>query len=128
MDALIDSHTFLWLVADPTLLSPVARAFVADPNRRLNLSVASGWELAIKHGLGKLPLTIPLSELLLLAPARAMVGWLDVRPAHMLRVAGLPQHHRDPFDRLIVAQALVEQVPIVSADVALDAYGVGRIW
>ena len=101
---------------------------MADPDLRLLLGVASGWELAIKESLGKLRLTVPLQDLLLAAPATAMVEWLPILPAHMVRVASLPRHHGDPFDRLIVAQALIEGIPIVSADPALDAYGVRRIW
>ena len=121
-------HTFIWLVTDPSRLSTRARTYLADPDRRLLLSIASGWEMAIKTAVGKLPLSIPLDELLLDAPARALLEWLPVRPSHLLGVAGLPHHHRDPFDRLIVAQALAEGVPVVGADPALDAYGVSRIW
>jgi PIN domain nuclease of toxin-antitoxin system len=126
--AQVDSHTFIWLVTKPDRLSPTARSCLADPDLRLLLSVASGRESAIKESLGKLRLTVPLQDLLLAAPATAMVEWFPILPAHMIRVASLPRHHGDPFDRLMVAQAWVEGIPIVSADPALDAYGVGRIW
>ena len=126
--ALLDSHAFVWLVTDPAALSPRTRAYLNDPDLRLLLSVASGWELAIKDGLGKLELDIPLRELIVDATAQALVEWLPIRPSHMLRVGSLKLHHRDPFDRMIVAQALVEGVPVVSVDPALDAYGVDRIW
>ena len=128
MPALIDTHAFLWLTGDQTRLSDAALAYLRDAQNRLLLSVASAWEIAIKHGKGRLELDIPLSELLADVPSRLSVDLLPITPAHLVQVATLPEHHRDPFDRLLIAQCLVEQLPLVSADGVLDAYGIQRIW
>ena len=92
------------------------------------MSIASPWEIAIKIGTGKLDLDVAFADLI--TPVRQQLGvdLLGVSAEHLVRVSTLPLHHRDPFDRLIVAQAVVERVPVVSADAASDAYGVDRIW
>ena len=128
MPALLDTHTFRWLTGDQTRLSDPALAYLRDAQNRLFLSVASAWEIAIKHRKGRLELDVPLSELLTDVPARLSVDLLPITPAHLVRVATLPEHHRDPFDRLLVAQCLVERLPLVSADGVLDAFGIQRIW
>lgn len=92
------------------------------------LSAASVWELAIKASLGKLLLNQPYEQFITRQLAREEITLLDIAVAHLAVVATLPLHHRDPFDRLLVAQALVEQVPIISVDAALDAYAVQRLW
>lgn len=128
MPALLDSHAFLWLASDESRLSPAARAYVRDPSNELFLSAATGWELAIKINQGKLRLDAPFEALLVDVPRQLQLTWLGIEPGHLLRLATLPVHHRDPFDRLLVVQCLEEGWPIVSADAALESYGVERIW
>jgi PIN domain nuclease of toxin-antitoxin system len=94
----------------------------------LLLSIGSCWELAIKHSLGKLELRRPFEEFLPSALAKNAIELLPITLSHLSAVVQLPFHHRDPFDRLLVAQAQVEKIPLVSADGAIDAYGVVRIW
>jgi PIN domain nuclease of toxin-antitoxin system len=91
-------------------------------------SVASLWEVAIKHSLGKLHLSQSFEELFPHHPSVNSIVLLAIRLDHLTRIVSLPFHHRDPFDRLLVAQALVEEIPILSGDDAFDDYGVERIW
>lgn len=128
MPALLDTHSFIWLASDETRLSQTAATFLRDVSNRLFLSIASEWEIALKHGKGRLALDLPLREFLIDVPARLSVELLPISPSHLVAVSGLPEHHRDPFDRLLVAQCLVEDLPIVSSDTLLDRYGVRRIW
>ncbi len=125
---LLDTHTFLWMASAPDRLGDEAREVVDRPASQLFLSVASVWEMAIKSSLGKLELPSPLGVFLeeQLQAIRALV--LDVRAQHALAVEDLPWHHRDPFDRLLAAQARFEGLKILSRDSAFDAYGVARTW
>jgi len=120
---LIDTQCWLWMHLAPERFSPKARRLLQRRETDILLSVASVWEIAIKHGLGKLRLPEPLEQWV---PSRVRMGQttiLAIELAHALRVASLPTLHRDPFDRLIVAQALVEGVPLLTADPALAGYG-----
>ena len=92
------------------------------------LSAASLWEIAIKASLGKLILTVPFGDFASTQLTANNVGLLRIEVSHIVEVAGLAFRHRDPFDRLLIAQATVEQLPIISADTAFDAYGVTRLW
>jgi PIN domain nuclease of toxin-antitoxin system len=128
MRALLDTHAFLWWILDPARLSPRARDVISDGANELLLSAASGWEIAIKAQLGKIelpddPLKFTLEQLALNAFTE-----LPVRLVHALQVATLPPLHRDPFDRLLIAQSQVEQLPIVSADPLVARYAVQVIW
>ena len=128
MILLLDTHAFLWFCQGDALLSATARTLIEDTANRKLLSIASCWEIAIKAGLGKLNLG-ELSETYL--PAALSRTGFDILPislAHATGVEKLSQHHRDPFDRLLVGQAAAEVIPIVSADVALDSYGIRRLW
>jgi PIN domain nuclease of toxin-antitoxin system len=125
---LLDTHAVLWAGLDPARLGPAAREVMEDPGNDLLLSVASTWEMAIKRGLGKLSLRMPLAQLVATALARPGYRLAAIELRHTLAVEGLPPHHRDPFDRLLVAQALTEGWPIVSQDTAFDAYGIERVW
>jgi PIN domain nuclease of toxin-antitoxin system len=125
---LLDTHTFLWLATGDARLPPDLPHRLADPEVELLLSVASIWEMAIKKSLGKLTTTIPLEKLIAAQCQTMAVSVLDVRREHALGVATLPLHHRDPFDRLLVAQAVVEGLAIVSRDEAFDGYPVERVW
>jgi PIN domain nuclease of toxin-antitoxin system len=125
---LIDTHVFLWFLRDDSLLSATAKTLLQDPTNKKFISIASCWELAIKAGLGKLGLTEPTGVLLSREIPMNKFVLLDIKLEHATAVETLPLHHKDPFDRLLVAQALIEAIPIVSADVALDPYGVQRLW
>jgi PIN domain nuclease of toxin-antitoxin system len=121
---LVDTHALLWWLTDDPALSATAREALAEPANVVLVSAASVWEIAIQRALGKL--TVP-DDLLSQIEAEGF-GWLAVKAEHAWRVRDLPPHHRDPFDRLLVAQSLVEQMPIVSADPRLAAYGVEARW
>lgn len=125
---LLDTHTFLWLATGDVRLPPDLPDRLADPEVELVLSVASIWEMATKKSLGKLTTTIPLEELIATQCEAMAVTVLDVRREHALGVATLPFHHRDPFDRLLVAQAVAEGLAIVSRDEAFDGYPFERVW
>jgi len=125
---LLDTHTFLWWVADSKSLSRRSRAAIADPANECWLSVASVWEMAIKVSLGKLKLPQPVTRFVSEQSALNTFRPLAIELGHASAVAELPFHHRDPFDRLLAAQALAEKMSIVSADEAFDAYGAARIW
>ena len=128
MKLLLDTHTLLWYVNRDAQLSFSARALIDDLANEQIVSVVSLWEVTIKHSLGKLALNMPLVDLLALSSAQNPFHLLPIEPAHLLTLSGLPYHHNDPFDRLLVAQALTEKLPIVSIDAALDAYGIQRWW
>ena len=124
MRVLLDTQAWLWMQAAPARFSPGARQLVEDPATTLLLSAASSWEIAIKYGLGKLELPDPPD---VYVPDRMRFGGvtpLPIEHSHALRVAALDLHHRDPFDRLLVAQAQVEKLPILSADPVFERYGV----
>jgi len=125
---LLDTHTFLWWVDDSPRLSKRARIAIGRAGETCIVSVASCWEMAIKMSLGRLRLSQRLDRFL--AEHMAANGFhpLGVQLPHAARVAELPFHHRDPFDRLLAAQALEEELTVVSADSVFTLYGVKRIW
>jgi len=128
MQVLLDTQAFLWFTGNDSKLSAVARKLIEEPSNDLLLSAASVWELAIKLSIGKLQLSEPLEPFLRHhLPANA-IDPLPILHDHAARVVSLPMYHRDPFDRLLVAQCLVENLPIVSIDATLDAYGIIRYW
>jgi len=127
MRILLDTHAWLWMNAEPERLSSEALGLVQDLSNELLLSAASAWEIALKVGIGKLVLPEPPSRYI---PSRMQAGGvisLPVTVAHAAAVADLPHHHRDPFDRMLVAQAKLEGVPILTSDPQLGAYDVERI-
>ena len=123
--ALLDTNAALWMIANSSRLSPRALETVLDPSVRLVVSAASLWEVAIKRSIGKLRAPADLSRRL---ATRRHVELLPISPLHAEAVGVLPWHHRDPFDRLLVAQAQAEKLAIVSPDPALAQYGVDVIW
>jgi PIN domain nuclease of toxin-antitoxin system len=128
MRLLLDTHAFLWAASEPSRLGPDALRIITDPGNERLLSYASVWEMSIKYATGKLILPqLPLA-FVGIQMATLRMTLLRIELPHLAPVATLPPHHRDPFDRLLVAQAMVESVPIVSADAAFDAYGVTRLW
>lgn len=128
MKLLLDTHTFLWLVEGSPSLSATAQAALADPAHDLFLSVASVWELAIKTANKKLSLTGPLDAFVTRWTATYLLTLLPIQTAHALAVVGLPDHHRDPFDRILLAQTLVEGMTLVSADSKFAPYAVPVLW
>ncbi len=125
---LLDSHAFLWFVWDDPLLSPAAKQRIEDPANHKWVSVASCWEIAIKAGLGKLRLGEPTTTFLPRELATNHFSLLRIELAHATLVETLPPHHKDPFDRLLIAQAIIEKLPLVSADAVFEEYGVTRLW
>jgi PIN domain nuclease of toxin-antitoxin system len=128
MRLLLDTHAFLWFVLNDPQLSAVAKALIEDPANDILVSPASYWEIAIKVGLKKLDLFAPYDDFMDRGIAGNDFEILPIEPRHTSLLTTLPLHHKDPFDRLLVAQALVEGVAIVGADTALDLYGVTRLW
>ncbi len=128
MRLLLDTHTFLWFISGDTRLSNEARVLIENTDNSRLLSVASLWEIAIKMSMGKLNLGLPFAEFVPQQLSRNLIDLIGITINHIDVVAGLPFHHKDPFDRLLIAQATVEQIPIVSADVAFDNYSVTRLW
>lgn len=126
--ALLDTHSFLWFISGSERLSRRARVLIEDSDNPMLVSAASLWEIAIKNGLGKLSLERPFAELIPEQLKRQRIDVLGIELPHLAELTRLPLHHRDPFDRLLVAQARAEDLPIVSADHALDRYGVDRVW
>ena len=128
MKLLLDTHAFLWLAHGNPSLSAVAKAAIADPNNDLYLSVASVWELAIKVSYGKLVLSDPLGVLIDRWLILEQIQLLEIRKPHALIVTTLPLHHRDPFDRILIVQAISEQFTLVSADSQFGAYPIPLLW
>jgi PIN domain nuclease of toxin-antitoxin system len=124
MRVLLDTHVWLWLQVSPERLSNGMLAFLADTQNEILLSAASCWEIAIKYALGKIALPAVPSVYVPSRMAQSGTSPLPVLPAHALRVAELPPHHRDPFDRLLIAQAQHERMPFVSGDPAFKPYEV----
>ena len=128
MRLLLDTHTFLWWVAASGELSRRAKSAVGSARNECFVSVASGWEIAIKVSLGKLRIDGALDRFLPEQLAANGFRALAIDLKHAARVATLPFHHRDPFDRLLVAQALEEDLAMVTADPVVVKYGVKRVW
>ena len=128
MRLLIDSHALIWYVDHDHLLSPASHVAITDPSNDLLLSAGSIWEIGIKVGLGKLVLSQPYRLWMTQAMSDLGIAVLPVTVEYSDVQSALPRHHADPFDRLLIAQAMVEHVPIVSGDVGMDAYGITRLW
>ena len=128
MNVLLDTHTFLWFVNDDPRLSKSARVLIEGEDTQPFLSVASLWEIAIKISLGKLTLKQRYEAFVPQQLALNGIGILNITLEHTAAVAHLPFHHRDPFDRLLIVQSKNEDMPLVSADPAFDAYEVKRVW
>jgi PIN domain nuclease of toxin-antitoxin system len=128
MRLLLDTHAFLWFVLNDPALSPKARDLIADPKNDLYLSPASHWEIAIKISIGKYQIPGSFETWMNQQLQINDISILPIEIAHTAAVTNLPFHHKDPFDRLLIAQSLTEAIPIVSADSTLNAYGVTRLW
>lgn len=128
MRALLDTHTLLWFALNDPQLSPTARKLILDPAWQKLVSPASYWEIAIKIGTGKYALALPYDDFMHDAIDQNGFSVLPIQYQHTTILTSLPHHHRDPFDRLLVAQAMVEGLAILSADPILDSYPIQRIW
>ncbi|MDY0170137.1 MAG: type II toxin-antitoxin system VapC family toxin [Thermoguttaceae bacterium] len=128
MRLLLDTHAFLWFVTNDSNLSEAALEFVAEPTNEVLVSPASCWEIAIKVSLGKYLLTAPFEKFFREGIEENDMAVLPIDIRHAAVLSSLPMHHKDPFDRMMVSQAIAEQIPIVSRDASLDAYGVRRLW
>lgn len=126
MKILLDTHTFLWGLSDETKLSERVRRLL--PRAESWLSVASLWEILIKSQSGKLPLPQPVGPYVMSKLKFNGVKLLPVTAEHVLRIESLPLHHRDPFDRMLIAQSLEEELPLVTSDAIFQRYGMNLIW
>lgn len=128
MDLLLDTHTFIWWSENNPRLSPVARRTIENEEHRALISAASAWEIATKHRLGRLPEAAVLALDLSGAIARQSFEELPVTVADAARAGTLPGPHRDPFDRMLIAQAQARGLILVSNETLFDGYGVRRLW
>jgi PIN domain nuclease of toxin-antitoxin system len=125
---LLDSHSLIWAVDDPAKLGPQADAALRSAANEIVVSAATVWELAIKTGLGKLVLSLPYRQWMERAIVDLNAATLPITVAYADVQAALPRHHGDPFDRMLIAQSQVEQMPLVSNEVLFDRYGIQRLW
>jgi len=128
MKLLLDTHTFLWFIAGSSSISKTARNLIEDSTNDKFVSIASIWETAIKVSIGKMPLTASFDDLF---PRQLKINGFELLPieiVHTSVISSLPFHHRDPFDRLLVAQAIDNAMTLVSLDEIFDDYGVARLW
>lgn len=128
MKYLLDTHSLIWFITGDAQLSIHARRLIEDENNELWVSVASLWEMAIKYSISKLDLGRPFDTLFPHQLEINSIEILGVTVDHLKAVCELPFHHRDPFDRLIIAQSQVENLPIIGVDAIFDSYGVKREW
>ncbi len=128
MRLLLDTHIFLWFIDGDEQLNASSRALIEDEANEKFISIASVWEIAIKVSTGKLKITPSFEQRV---PEQIEVNGFEILPiqtSHLAEVARLPFHHRDPFDRLLIAPSRAENIPLLSADTAFDAYDIGRLW
>jgi PIN domain nuclease of toxin-antitoxin system len=124
----LDTHVFLWWVTDEPSLSEPAHEAIANPDNDVLISPVSGWEIVIKAALGRLELPGPPPEFIPEQLRKNDFGVLPVSMQHALEVSKLPPHHQDPFDRLLIAQARSDGLPLVSGDAAIRDYEVEVLW
>ncbi len=128
MKLLLDTHVVIWAVDEPEKLSDTARELLEDTANELVLSAATMWEISIKYGNEKLKLSAPFRDWIAQATLELDLRNLGISVEHCDTQTRLAKHHKDPFDRLLIAQAIAEDIPVVSADVAFDPYPVRRLW
>ncbi|MBI5633950.1 MAG: type II toxin-antitoxin system VapC family toxin [Nitrospirae bacterium] len=128
MKILLDTCTFLWIVSDSPELSETSRRFFIDPNNEILLSVASVWEIIVKHRLGKLPLPEPPDKFINTWRARHDIESLTLNESSVLQLSRLPEYHKDPFDRILICQAISHGLVILTPDTHISAYPVRTEW
>ncbi|MEH2036394.1 type II toxin-antitoxin system VapC family toxin [Nostoc sp.] len=128
MKLLLDTQCWLWWFAQAERLNEEAITHIADENNELWLSVASIWEIGIKVAIGKLPLPDPLDSYISSRMTQLGMRSLEITASHALQAAALPLHHRDPFDRMLIAQAQIEEMTLVSADSMFNKYDISLLW
>jgi PIN domain nuclease of toxin-antitoxin system len=125
---LLDTHVFLWWVNDDSNLTEAARRAISNTSNECHLSMASGWEMALKSSLGKLRLTKPIEAFVSDQLRANHFTLLNFEMRHMAKIEKLPFHHRDPFDRLLIAQAITDKLTLVAAEKVFADYGVKLLW
>jgi PIN domain nuclease of toxin-antitoxin system len=128
MKVLLDTHALLWLIADDDRLSENARQIFLNSENRLFFSAASLWEICIKKSLGKISLKNGWFQTIQEEMEINTIQWLPIELTHCAEVAEMPFHHRDPFDRMLIAQAIVEGMQLLSRDSRLSDYAIERVW
>jgi PIN domain nuclease of toxin-antitoxin system len=128
MKYLLDTHTFLWMISYPDSLSKKAKSIIENSDNNLFLSSASGWEIVIKYQIGKLELPEEPVSYVIKQMKDNYIEDLPIIMAHSLYVHNLPEIHKDPFDRIIIAQSVIEKIPIISCDSIISKYNVEIVW
>ncbi|AOX03487.1 twitching motility protein PilT [Moorena producens PAL-8-15-08-1] len=128
MKLLLDTHTFLWFIEGSLNLSDLARNVIEDQGNQRFLSVASLWEISIKVSMNKLQLRMPFTELVKREVYGNAMELLEIKPEHLDELAKLFFHHKDPFDRLIIAQSLAEGMAVITKDKAFESYPITILW
>lgn len=128
MRYLLDTHALIWFLEGDSSLSETAKALITDGKNELAVSIASIWEIAIKVSIGKLSLSQPFDNIFPSELKKQHIQVLPLKITHTSQVKNLPLHHRDPFDRLIIAQAMIEGMPVITVDKCFNDYDVGIIW
>lgn len=128
MNILLDTHAFLWWITDDAQLSATARTLIKDSENTLYWSAASSWEVAIKYNLGRLPLPDEPEQFLAQELARNQIESLSITDRYAFQAGRLPRHHKDPFDRMLIAQAMTDSLTLLSCDAFFDLYDVQVKW
>jgi PIN domain nuclease of toxin-antitoxin system len=128
MRLLLDTHTLIWFFAGDFQLSSMARILIEDEDNNKRASVARSWEMAIKNSKNYLNFDLPFQEYIDQKLSWEDFNLLNINLEHLNAIVTMPFHHKDPFDRLLIAQAMLEVIPILSKDSAFDAYPINRIW
>ncbi|MDZ8259958.1 type II toxin-antitoxin system VapC family toxin [Nostoc sp. ChiQUE01b] len=128
MRILLDTHTLIWFFQGHKSFSDKMRLLIEDQNNEKLISIASVWEMSIKQSIGKLSFSLPIKTFIEQQIAFNDFKLLNINLDHIDVITTLPLQHRDPFDRILIAQAMVEKIPIISIDIAFDAYLITRLW
>jgi len=127
MTLLLDTHVFLWLLSQPDKITENAMELCSNPDNIPYVSLLSLWEIQIKNQLGKIELDVPIQKILQAGKEKG-ISILDIKEQHILTLASLPMHHRDPFDRLLIAQSIAENMTLISADQKIQKYNAKVVW
>ncbi|MEH1970784.1 type II toxin-antitoxin system VapC family toxin [Nostoc sp.] len=128
MQVLLDTHTLIWFFQGHQSFSDKMRLLIEDQNNEKLISIVSVWEMSIKQGIGKLSFSLPIKTFIEQQLALNDLNLLNINLDHIDVITSLPLQHRDPFDRILIAQAMVEKIAIISVDTAFDAYSITRLW